>query len=143
MFMYSMVDFMALWPRSCWTCITSLVLWYSMVPFQWRSEWKVIRFSLGLWSFLASLARIFRLAQAQHALVCFSQVPKLFQGAFVGYYLLSSQGYSHWLSLGMVEFNNGARVLGQITSENVSVGMKLRLALELLRIVNRKKDLRV
>ena len=43
------------------------------------------------------------------------------------------------LTLGMVEFDNGARVLGQITSEKVSVGMKLRLAWGLLRVVDGKK----
>ena len=35
----------------------SLVLWYSIVPFQCLSVWKCISFSLGLLSFIASALR--------------------------------------------------------------------------------------
>jgi len=33
---------MFLWPSSFITCTMSLVLWYSIVPFQWRNVWNVI-----------------------------------------------------------------------------------------------------
>jgi hypothetical protein len=37
-----MVLFNDLWPRTSFTCRISLVLWYSIVAFQWRNVWKVI-----------------------------------------------------------------------------------------------------
>jgi len=51
---YSIVFWICLWPRSCFTYRISLVLWYSVVAFQWRSVWNVICSSLGFWSFKAN-----------------------------------------------------------------------------------------
>jgi len=43
-------------PSVCMTCRMSLVLWYSIVAFQWRNVWKWICGSLGFWSFLVRVA---------------------------------------------------------------------------------------
>ena len=56
-FMYIMVDVIDLCPRTAFTCIMSFVLWYSIVPFQWRSVWNEISFRRGLLSFWASALR--------------------------------------------------------------------------------------
>ena len=40
MFMYTIVDSMFLCPKMVFTWIMSLVLWYSVVPFQCRKVWK-------------------------------------------------------------------------------------------------------
>jgi len=52
-FMYIIVEAMALCPKTFLTCSMSLVLWYSIVPFQCRKVCKRIWSSLGLFSFLA------------------------------------------------------------------------------------------
>ena len=57
MFMYSIVDSMVLCPSMVFTCIMSLVLWYSVVAFQCLNVWKCICLSLGLFSFTAVLLR--------------------------------------------------------------------------------------
>ncbi len=44
---------MSLCPKTDATCMMSLVLWYSVVPFQCLKEWKVIFFSRGFASFIA------------------------------------------------------------------------------------------
>ena len=46
---------MFLWPNSLFTCRISLVLWYSIVAFQWRSVWNDISKILGLLSLWAIL----------------------------------------------------------------------------------------
>ena len=58
MFMYFMVDLMSLCPRIDATCRMSLVLWYSVVPFQCRKVWKVILCSLGFAILVAVRFRI-------------------------------------------------------------------------------------
>jgi len=55
--MYIIVLSMLLCPKTVLTWIMSLVLWYSVVPFQCRKVWKWICFSLGLLSFLAVVLR--------------------------------------------------------------------------------------
>jgi len=57
MCMYVIVFLMLLCPSSRMTWIMSLVLWYSIVPFQWRKVWNVIFLSLGLFSLAAILFR--------------------------------------------------------------------------------------
>jgi len=57
MFMYIIVLSICLCPKIVFTWIMSLVLWYSVVPFQCRNVWKDILFSLGLLSFLIVLLR--------------------------------------------------------------------------------------
>ena len=57
MFMYTIVFLIDLCPSICMTWIMSLVLWYSVVAFQCRNVWKVIFFSLGLFSLVAILLR--------------------------------------------------------------------------------------
>jgi hypothetical protein len=47
MLMYVIVHCMALCPRVYFTCMMSLVLWYSIVPFQCRNVWKCIWRILG------------------------------------------------------------------------------------------------
>lgn len=49
--MHISVDVTVLCPRMCFTCIMSFLSWNSIVPFQWRNVWKVIRWSLGFFSF--------------------------------------------------------------------------------------------
>ena len=51
--MYFWVDLMSLCPKIDATCMMSLVLWYSVVPFQCLKVWKVILSNRGLPSFLA------------------------------------------------------------------------------------------
>jgi len=53
--MYSIVDAMFLCPNTVLTCMMSLVLWYSVVPFQCRKVCGCICRSLGLLSFLDAL----------------------------------------------------------------------------------------
>jgi len=53
MFMYIMVLLMFLCPKTCLTCMMSLVLWYSIVPFQCRNVWNDILWIRGFWSFWA------------------------------------------------------------------------------------------
>jgi len=48
---------MFLCPKTVLTWIMSLVLWYSIVPFQCLNVWKCIPFSLGLFSLVAVLLR--------------------------------------------------------------------------------------
>jgi len=57
MFMYIIVLLMFLCPKTCFTCIMSLVLWYSIVPFQCRKVWKDICCILGFWSFWLAVLR--------------------------------------------------------------------------------------
>ena len=59
MFMYVIVLSMSLCPSTVLTWIMSLVLWYSIVPFQCLNVWNVIFVSRGLLIFSAVLARIF------------------------------------------------------------------------------------
>ena len=58
-FMYIIVFSMLRCPSMVLTCIMSLVLWYSIVAFQCLNVWKCICSSLGLFSFLAVVARSF------------------------------------------------------------------------------------
>ncbi len=56
--MYFMVDLMSLCPKIEATCRMSLVLWYSVVPFQCRKVWKVILCSLRFTILIAVRFRI-------------------------------------------------------------------------------------
>ena len=51
MFMYISVHLISLCPKTYLTCMMSLVLWYSIVPFQCLSVWKLIFRILGFCSF--------------------------------------------------------------------------------------------
>ncbi len=55
--MYIIVDMTDLCPSICLTCRMSFVAWYSIVPFQWRSVWKLICKSRGLLKRVASCFR--------------------------------------------------------------------------------------
>ena len=57
MLMYVIVDSMLLCPSMVFTWIMSLVLWYSIVPFQCLSVWNDICVSLGLFSLCANAFR--------------------------------------------------------------------------------------
>jgi len=57
MFIYVIVLSMFLCPKIVFTWIMSLVLWYSVVPFQCLNVWKWMFFSLGLSSLIAVLLR--------------------------------------------------------------------------------------
>ena len=55
MFMYIIVHSIVLCPKTCFTCMMSLVLWYSIVPFQCLRVWKDILIILWFCSFSAVL----------------------------------------------------------------------------------------
>ena len=57
MLMYVIVDLMSLCPSTVFTWMMSLVLWYSIVPFQCLSVWNDICVSLWLFRFCASALR--------------------------------------------------------------------------------------
>jgi hypothetical protein len=55
MLMYNSVALISLCPKTYFTCMMSLVLWYSVVPFQCLNVWKDIFFRRGFCSFSAVL----------------------------------------------------------------------------------------
>ena len=57
MFMYIIVLSILLCPKTVFTWIMSLVLWYSIVPLKCRNVWKCMFLSLGLFSLIAVLLR--------------------------------------------------------------------------------------
>ena len=74
MFMYIMVLLMFLCPKTCFTCIMSLVLWYSIVPFQCRKVWKDIFCILGFCSFWAVALRCVSYDVLSPLMVCANMV---------------------------------------------------------------------
>jgi hypothetical protein len=88
---------MFLCPKTCFTCMMSLVLWYSIVPFQCLNVWNDIFSILGLWSFWLACLRCVSYDVRSPFMACAKMCSLVWGSRFIMFSSLSDIGKSRGL----------------------------------------------